>query len=156
MALPRVQFTVRWIMLTSAVVAILLFAATMRARSRNFDRLATFHADQEDQCRFVLGVRANDVEDALKEEKKCLAHAEQLTTDGADTFWKDAAHAHELAEQHRQQLDALAELRDYHHELKEKYNWAAANPWKQLYPDGPEPVYPQFGGPVPRSFSCRL
>jgi hypothetical protein len=112
MRLPRVQFTVRRMMIAVAVVAILLGVGPLRRRSASYHRKALEHAR-------LVGVS--------KENAKVQR-----------TAGRDHPEIRPLMEASAAELEGMAE---WHSDLAEKYSRAASRPWETMPLDPAPPLH---------------
>lgn len=124
MNLPRVRFSVRWMMAAVAVVATLLgIAVVVRDRAASFRHLAAYH----DQAAVYL----------------IMEHAEGPIECATGLSERDV----EAIYVRRGPMACRAYLAArYHEALAEKYRWASRNAYLPVRPDPPPPpgCYPDF------------
>jgi hypothetical protein len=136
MRLPRLQLTLRWMMVIVALVALAMGATLWGLKMR---RLARFHALRasmsklfETECR---GYEADTVKtgrgvDELRRLRRDPASVfsdelDETEKELASKVWEDAAYWRRIAA--------------HYASLKRKYERAARYPWVTIQPDPPEP-----------------
>jgi hypothetical protein len=119
MRLPRVRFTVRRMMVATAVLAISLFSGIWLTRMGRlagiYEQRALHHAQQERATRQAI-------EDQLAHIQRIARYPE-----------KDPSYLH------LQQLQHKNPSADYHAAMSDKYELASRRPWQPVTPDPPPP-----------------
>jgi hypothetical protein len=119
MRLPRVRFTVRRMMVATAVLAISLFSGIWLTRIGHltgmYEQRALYHAEQERATRLAI--------------ENTLDHFRRVVKDPE----KDPVF------QHLSRLQITNPRADYHAALREKYEVASRRPWRPVAPDPPPP-----------------
>jgi hypothetical protein len=130
MRLPRVQFTVRRLMIAVAVVAI-LFGVGLHIRlsrlSANFAKRAAMYAKFESVWR-EQGLFCREQEEQLRK----WANDPRQGVDGPE-FWG------RLAQDETDRAEKLKTLADFDASMKAKYEAVARRPWLPVEPDPPSP-----------------
>ena len=113
MALPRMRFTIRRLMVAVAVLAMVIGAIEgLRRRRESFEERAKMFAQK--------------VSDAFNDEQNYrMSHR-------SSTFAYDP-----------RTTSAYNQLVEHYSALQEKYQQAAARPWLPVAPDAPEPAWPK-------------
>ena len=124
MRLPRVQFSVRSLMVAVAIAAMILGLLERRAR---FARIALAHQME----RGTMGV--SDLEMYLL-----------LTPSQANVDWSPSEKeaARKAQEKWDRSVLALREFVDYHSQMSYKYERASGRPWLPVASDAPTPPRP--------------
>jgi hypothetical protein len=119
MRLPRVRFTVRRMMVATAVLAISCFSEIWLARMGRlagiYEQRALYHAQQERATRQAI-------DDQLAHIQRIVRYPE-----------KDPVYLH------LQQLQDKSPSADYHAAMSGKYELASRRPWQPVTPDPPPP-----------------
>jgi hypothetical protein len=119
MRLPRVRFTVRRVMVATAVQAISLFSGIWLTRMGRlagiYEQRAVYHAQQERAIRQAI-------EDQWAHIQRIARYPE-----------KDPLYLH------LQQLQDKNPSADYHAAMSDKYELASRRPWQPVTPDPPPP-----------------
>ena len=133
MRLPRVQFTVRRMMVSVAVVAVLVANVELMRRHVVSRALATKHAAMQaelEAARRLAEERAKWVE--------LLAERGEVEAPTSFPLIDPLAGATTLSEV-RALSTRYAKQAAYHAQLRRKYERAAARPWLPIEPDPPPP-----------------
>ena len=142
MRAPRVRFTVRWMMVAVATLA-MIGGVVRCAKSRaECLRRAEDHAFSEALYR----EQVENAKDGLEHARRGTANAEgdeamalfdPTSIKEVRDFWvKETARWESM-------LAAFRRLRDHHSKLARKYTGAASRPWSLVSPDPPEPPRPE-------------
>jgi hypothetical protein len=131
MRVPRVRFTVRWMMVAVAVVAMGL---GVRAQLSRWQQLARYYAIEAGRLRrSVLTFRAI----GEMSQEQWIAHyraADERSLPGPLTYYG-------WAERYGEESAGARRHADYLDLLRKKYQRAAAQPWWPVEPDPPPPHY---------------
>jgi hypothetical protein len=136
MRLPRLQLTLRWMMVVVALVAVAmgatLWGLKMRRLARSYALRASMSKQFETECR---GFEADTVKtgqgvDELRRLRRDPASVfsdelDETEKQLASKVWEDAAYWRRIAA--------------HYASLKRKYERAARYPWVTIQPDPPEP-----------------
>jgi hypothetical protein len=115
MRLPRVQFTMRWMIIAVTLVALAFWLTRLAYLSGRYKQQSYYHAGQEKEIR-------------------------QRTEAAFVTIQRVAMDPHENPlYQHLKERQGKDSLVDYHASMRVKYEWAALHPWYPLAPDPPPP-----------------
>jgi hypothetical protein len=137
MRLPRLRFTIRWMMVVVAIVALALGSTLWGLKMR---RLAHFYAVRASMSKQLetkhRGLEARVTREIQEIEKLQQEIGEPRPVTDEPSF------ASISAKQMRRVLEAVAhtkKLADHHATLRRKYERAARYPWLNIEPDPPEP-----------------
>ena len=166
--MPRVRFTLRWMMIAVAIVAVILGGEMMRRRRATYLERATEELVEERRYQEA----AEDCEQAASEADSIAdqrRHDAEVYRQRAVSKQGNTAHAEsdrrlaerqainnqESAEDARAIGKIFRARADYHRNLRRKYANAGRRPWLGVSPDPPEPdwdaMLPEFmKGPLPR------
>jgi hypothetical protein len=138
MRLPRLRFSMRWLMVVVAVAALLLSAGlwveSMMVRSRNFLRIAAAHGDSQLAFR---ALEAEQVSTSIKMDRQ--GREARMEFGDTDTARRLAVPVDRFAAQVRAATRLSRERSNYHGRLRAKYLWAARYPCFSVEPDPPGP-----------------
>jgi hypothetical protein len=157
MRLPRVRLTVRTMMATVAVAAVLayLYLGLLAKRSAHYSSLAEKYRSDlllfaAGESRLLEAVKksegaiadmtrhAADAEKRASEPGQDLRSAKYYSTLALD--YRDlAALESQMLRHTRKEAAHRAALRVYHQQLEAKYRYAAAHPWQPAAADPPYP-----------------
>jgi hypothetical protein len=152
MRFMRPRFTIRWLMILVAIVAVSLagtvLTVRLKRRAERFSQRATVFAEWEDYSRTMLAVdvqRLTSIAHSRELNAEILRNSDRFSPEFRELVKKMMS----LLKNDEMSLDDLARDIQYHracraHEaqMRQKYERAARRPWERVAPDPPAPAYP--------------
>jgi hypothetical protein len=124
----------------AALVSAFFHANRMAYRSREFKRLAEFHATQEARLEFSLDADKAFLADTLRHIQEYSERARNAENPREASRWTQSANwERETIHDSESRIRATQLKVDHYRRLKEKYELAAQKPWRTPPADSPEP-----------------
>jgi hypothetical protein len=149
MRLIRPRFTIRWLMILVAIVAVsltgIITAVRLKRRADYFRQRAAYFAASERFSRQMLGVEVwhltvfARMRESNAREVRLSKHLSPELSKVRDERTSHLQNEHdELARSVEYYRDVAA----HEARMKQKYDRAASRPWESVAPDPPPPTYP--------------
>ena len=135
MRLPRVQFTMRRMMIAVAILGIVMGAEVMRRRSKSFRQRTGFHVAKEISAR--RGLDSLEYEDSSSRDRL----ASMVKYRDETTLPMDL---HKRIKQIARDKEEVRTWAEWHDQMVSKYTYAASHPWLMVKPDTYQPLTPAY------------
>ena len=132
---PRPRFTMRWMMIVVAIIAVAMGVEVMRRRHDAFRRRANFYAVEEKAS-------LQSIKDLRRAEEMAVERLHGPFMDHNETtIPMDLRYQ---IKQRRRDLVAMRARAGWHARMGRKYAHAAAHPWLTVAADTPAPPIPEW------------
>jgi hypothetical protein len=135
MRIPRIRFTLRWMMIAVAIAGLIIGAETLRRRGDSFRRRSAYHAAEVATSHRNAEDLRHD-EEVAREQRTFAYRVGDETTGPMDLL--------DRIKQRQKDRSAMKGRIAWHESMERKYARAASRPWLSVEPDTPEPPVPAW------------